>query len=65
MYNGFSTLQTFIVWREIQHTNCKDKIKQGMTLFSFETWLNQFIENSTSIANSMGVNTIELYFAFA
>jgi len=65
MYSGFSTLQTFIVWEKIQHTECRTKIEQGMTLFGFENWLEKFIQNSTSIPNSMGVNTVELYFSLA
>ena len=65
LYDGFSTIQTFTVWKKIKNTDCKTKIKQGMTFFAFETWLETFIENSASIQTDMGVNKIELYFALS
>lgn len=63
LYDGFSTIQTFTVWQNIKNTDCKTKIKQGMTFFAFETWLENFIEQSTTIETAMGVNKLELYFA--
>lgn len=66
MYGGFSTIQTFTVWNKIKtNGECKTKIKQGMTFFAFETWLETFIENSASIQTDMGVNKLELYFALS
>ncbi len=60
----FSTLETAQAFSEIAKTNCKQQIKQGMTLNQFNSWLTGFIQESNQIPYDLGINRLELYLYF-
>ena len=57
----FSTIETAQAFSEITKTDCKQRIKQGMTLNQFNSWLIGFIQESNRIPYDLGINKLELY----